>query len=152
MKVGDLLKADCCDFNCTATTKEQLLISMAHMLNNAGCLNSYSKYLETVYRREEEFCTGVGFGLAIPHGKSDSVKFPSLAFSSLKNGIDYGSFDDMPVTIAFMVAVPLESNNLHLEVLAAISRKMVHEDTQEALKKASSYSDVLKVFENVDIQ
>ncbi len=92
--------------------------------------------------------TGVGNGVAIPHGKSPSVKEPSLVFARSDKGVDFASFDDKPAKLFFMIAVPEESSDEHLKVLAQLSRKLMHEDFRNYLLNVNSKEEVLEFIKN----
>ena len=84
--------------------------------------------------REKTGSTGIGFGVAIPHGKSAGVSKPGLAFAKLSRPIDWDSLDGQPVSIIFMIAVPEEAtSNEHLQILIEISRKLINEDFRNRL-------------------
>lgn len=151
MKLTEILNQDCCIFDMKAVTKDDAIQELAQRLGNAGKLYSLENYIAAVWKREEEFSTGVGEGLAIPHGKDDSVVVPALAYGFSKSGIEYGSFDEQPVHFVFMVAVPMKSDDLHLRLLAVIARKLVHESTREKLKSAEDYEQLMSVFSDVEI-
>ena len=72
----------------------------------SGKLLDVEQYRAQVYAREEESTTGIGEGIAIPHGKCDAVKTPGLAAMVIKNGVDYDSLDGEPVTLLFLIAAP----------------------------------------------
>lgn len=71
--------------------------------------------------REEESTTGIGEGIAIPHGKCDAVKKPGLAAMVIKNGVEFEALDDEPVTLLFLIAAPNTEDNIHLDVLSKLS-------------------------------
>lgn len=152
MRLSEILMQESCIFGCSAATQESLIREMAKKLYQCGCVDDLEKFVLAVHAREAEFSTAIGEGLAIPHGKCNCVRKAGLAFASIPDGVDYQSFDGVPVTIAFMVAAPMEADDLHLRILGAIARKMVYEETKEALKTATCYEDVIKVFEEIDIK
>ncbi len=145
MKISSLLNADLIKVNLQKTDKNEVLQELVNVLDNAGKLKSNDDFYKAILAREEETTTGVGNGIAIPHGKSSAVKEPSLAFGKSINGIDFGSFDDKPAKIFFMIAVPEEKSNEHLKVLAQLSRKLMHKDFREALLSADTKEEVLNV-------
>jgi len=152
MKLSELLQPECCMFGVEVSSRNELIERMAGTLSDSGAVQDLPAFIQAVYDREAEFSTAIGDGLAIPHGKTAAVAHPGLAFASIPNGVDYQSFDGIPVTIAFMVAVPLDGNDLHLRILGAIARKMVYEETKQALRNAKTYEEILSVFDDIDIQ
>ncbi len=106
---------------------------------------------EEVYKkalnREEKGTTGVGKGVAIPHVKSSAVKKPTVAFGRSQDGIDYGSMDEKPTHLFFLIVVPEESHDQHLKLLAQLSRKLIHDDFRESLMKAKKPEDIIDILE-----
>lgn len=86
-------------------------------------------------------------GIAIPHGKSDSVNEAAIVFGKSNQGIDYGSMDDKPAHLFFLIAVPQDSNDIHLRALSQISRKLMHENVRNAIMNSSNFEEFIKVFE-----
>ena len=122
-------------------SKEEIISFMASKIDEAGRLNNLDKYIECVYEREKSFPTCVGFHVAIPHGKSASVKTPTLAFVSLKDKVIWHCDDS--VKLVFMIAVPAEyEGNFHLKVLAELSKNLMHDEFREKLLCSSDKSEI----------
>lgn len=131
-------------------TKEECIDKMAESMLAAGFVKDKAEYVKAVLAREELSSTGVGFGVAIPHGKSNGVAAPGLAYAKLAQPIDWQSLDGSPVSIVFLIGVPEEkAGNEHLQILAALSRKLIHEEFRNQLLSADSPEQVIKVIENV---
>jgi fructose-specific phosphotransferase system IIA component len=124
---------------CTATDKKSAIEAMVDALERSGALTDKAAYLEAVLAREATGSTGIGFGVAIPHGKSSGAGKPALAFAKFSQPIDWNSLDGEPVQAAFMIAVPQEAaGNEHLKILIAISRKMIDEQFRSQLLEADN--------------
>lgn len=114
--------------------KENCIRSMIDGLEAAGCISDKGAYFDAVTKREATGSTGIGFGVAIPHGKSAGVSKPGLAFAKLSQPLDWESLDGNPVSIVFMIAVPeAAAGNEHLQILIALSRKLIDEQFRESL-------------------
>jgi PTS system nitrogen regulatory IIA component len=148
MEIKDILDEKMVVFDLKATTKEEVLKELVSILKKNGVIDDEEGFLNIVKKREEEFSTGIGYGIAIPHGKSDLVKKPSVVFGKSKKGVDYNSMDGKPAYIFFLIAVPENSDDLHLKVLAELSRSLMHEEVRKMLEKASTPEDVIKSFTN----
>ena len=148
MEIKDILDEKMMVFDLKATTKEKVLKELVGILKKNGVIDDEEGFLNIVKKREEEFSTGIGYGIAIPHGKSDLVKKPSVVFGKSKKGVDYNSMDGKPAYIFFLIAVPENSDDLHLKVLAELSRSLMHEEVRKMLEKASTPEDVIKSFTN----
>ena len=147
MNITELLNANQIKLELTSKTKEDVIKEMVKILDDNGKLLDKDKYLQAVLNREKEFSTGIGMGIAIPHGKSSGVKEPALVFGRSMVGIDYESMDDEPAHIFFLIAVPEESSNEHLKILSQISRKLMHKELRESLMKASSAEEIITLLD-----
>ncbi|HBT50388.1 MAG TPA: PTS fructose transporter subunit IIA [Caldanaerobacter subterraneus] len=148
MEIKDVLDEKMMVFDLKAKTKEEVLEELVKVLKENDVVDDEKGFLEVVKKREEEFSTGIGYGVAIPHGKSSLVKKPSIVFGKSQNGVDYNSMDGKPAHLFFLIAVPDNSNELHLKVLAELSRALMHKEVREALEKASTPEEVIRAFEN----
>lgn len=148
MQISELLHPEAIKLNLTSTNKEDVLKEMAGLLVNTGCLLNEDVFLKTIWDREEKGSTGIGFGVAIPHGKSNAVKEARIAFGFSKEGIEYQSLDEKAAHIFFMIAVPEASENEHLKVLAKLSRMLIHQDFRDKLASVESEEELLKVIED----
>ena len=135
------------NFNLRASTKDQVLDELIDILEADEKIIDKKEFKKAVLKREEEFSTGIGMGIAIPHGKSSAVRQASIVFGRSNKGIDYESMDDKPAYLFFLIAVPEQSNDVHLRALNEISRKLMHPDIREKIFKAESFEDFIKVFE-----
>lgn len=126
-EIRDVLKPAFINFDLKTTDKQAAISELANTFLTKGVVTNDSVYLEAVMKREEESTTGIGFGVAIPHGKSAAVAEPSLAFGRSQAGIQYDSMDGKPVHLMFLIAVPETSNDEHLRILSKLSRKLMHE-------------------------
>ena len=116
----------------------------------SGKLSDVEKYREQVYAREEESTTGIGEGIAIPHGKCDAVKAPGLAAMVIKNGVEYESLDWEPVTLLFLIAAPNTKDNVHLDVLSKLSVMLMDENFTTSLRNAKSVDEFLQIIDAAD--
>ncbi|AJY74110.1 PTS sugar transporter subunit IIA [Paenibacillus beijingensis] len=114
--------------------KNAAIDALAGALAESGAVTDKAAYLEALHARENTGSTGIGFGVAIPHGKSSGVAQAALAFAKFASPIDWQSLDGEPVSAAFMIAVPEEAaGNDHLKILIAISRKLIDDEFREQL-------------------
>lgn len=146
MEVKDMFSKERACFDLKATTKMEVIDELIELLIKNDKVSDKEKFKAAVLKREEEFSTGIGLGIAIPHGKSNAVKEASIVFGKSSKGIDYKSMDDEPAYLFFLIAVPEESDNLHLKALSEISRKLMHAETREALMKAKNFEEFLSAF------
>nr|WP_044642309.1 fructose PTS transporter subunit IIA [Risungbinella massiliensis] len=149
MKLSSLLTEDLITLHLQSTDKDAAMNELAQLLDQAGVLSSVDGYLEALHQREKQGSTGIGFGIAIPHGKSDAVKEPRVAFGRT-SGIDWDSLDGEPAQLIFMIAVPAEqAGDEHLRILQALSRKLIDDEFREALLAADSKEKVIQLLHAV---
>ena len=146
MNIQDLLSASRVNFNLQSTTKSEVINELIDILDADGKLSDKEQYKIAVLHREKEFSTGIGMGIAIPHAKDASVKEAALTLGISAKGIDYESLDETLAHIFFLIAVPADSNDVHLKVLSFISRKLMHQEVRDNLMSSKTYEDVLAAF------
>ena len=136
MRITDLLDKRSIAFDKNPANKQETLDMAVDLMCASGKINDTEAYRKQVYLREEESTTGIGEGIAIPHGKGDCVSTPGLAAMVIKNGVDFDSLDGDPVTLLFLIAAPNTEDNVHLEVLSKLSMMLMDEQFTEALRNA----------------
>jgi PTS system fructose-specific IIA component/PTS system nitrogen regulatory IIA component len=146
MTTKDMFSKNRISFDLKASNKDEVIKELIQLLYDDGKIIDKEKFREAVLKREEEFSTGIGMGIAIPHGKSNAVKEASIAFGRSNKGIDYESMDDKPANLFFLIAVPEESSDVHLKALSEISRKLMHTEIREKLFKVQSFEEFIKIF------
>jgi len=129
--------------------KADLFRHMVTLLEKNGSVSDAEKFIQSLNRREAEAPTYMGEFVAIPHGKCDSVRRPTVAFLRLREPMWYESNDDAgEVSLIFMLAVPKEEASTgHLRMLANLSMLMMEEDFVQTLWKAESYQDIIQAFD-----
>lgn len=146
MNIQDLLSASRVNFNLQASTKLAVINELIDILDADGKLSDKEQYKAAVLHRETEFSTGIGMGIAIPHAKDASVKEAALTLGISKQGVDYEALDGTAAHLFFLIAVPADSNDVHLKVLSYISRKLMHQEVRDQLLSATTYDEVLAAF------
>ena len=108
MKLTDLISEDLVKMELTGTSKDEVMEEMADLIDQSGALNQLERFKKDLYLREKEGSTGIGFGIAIPHGKSDGVNTARVALGIKREGIEWNSMDGEKAKLIFMIAVPGE--------------------------------------------
>ena len=150
MRITDLLDKNSISLNAAPADKKETLDLAVELMAKSGKLSDVEKYREQVYLREEESTTGIGEGIAIPHGKCDAVKAPGLAAMVIKNGVEYESLDGEPVTLLFLIAAPNTKDNVHLDVLSKLSVMLMDENFTTSLRNAKSVEEFLQIIDAAD--
>ncbi len=151
MDLSLLINEQIISLKLNARTKEEAIKKIAEKMKESGYISNIEKYMEAVLKREEKGSTGIGFSLAIPHGKSEGVNKPALGFAKLVEPIDWQSLDGNPVKMLFVIAVPIDqAGDEHLKILSSISRKLIHEDFRNQLIAASSSQEIINILKSID--
>ncbi|MGA9517446.1 MAG: fructose-specific PTS transporter subunit EIIC [Trichococcus sp.] len=146
MKINDILLKELMIMDLQATTKEGVIDEMIAGLSTNGIINDAAVYKEGIMKRESQTSTGLGDGIAMPHAKNKAVIKPAVVFAKSAAGVDYASLDGQPAHLFFMIAAPEGANNVHLEVLASLSRLLINPDFTASLKKAKTPEEVQGLF------
>ena len=144
-----VIKKELITVDLQATTKEGVIYELTDILYEGGCLTDKEAFIKDVLLREEEGATGLGNGIAIPHGKSGSVLKTRIAVGISKNDIPWESLDDKPVNTIILFAVQdSDANTTHILLLQQVAIFLADEDFLERLKKARSEEEVIELFTN----
>lgn len=137
--------------NLKASTREEVIQKLAELLWNNGFIRNVHEFVNDVAERESQMTTGVGNGLAIPRGKSNSVLESTVVFAKVDQAIEWNSLDEEPVKLIFLLAIANEDEgNEHLRLLADISEKLMDEAFVESIREADSAKEIkaLLAFKN----
>lgn len=146
MSTKEMFSKERVTFDLKSQTKKEVIDELIDILVADGKVNDKDAFREAVLKREEEFSTGIGMSIAIPHGKSDSVNEASIVFGRSNAGIDYESMDDLPAHLFFLIAVPMESSDLHLRALSEISRNLMHKEIRDQLMNCQTFEEFINSF------
>jgi fructose-specific phosphotransferase system IIA component len=151
MKLSDLMTSELVKLDLQGSTKDAIMDEMIGMLEEVQALNNREAFKSALYEREAQGSTGIGFGIAIPHGKSDAaVKAPRVAFGIKKAGVDWDSLDGEAANLVFMIAVPgTHAGNEHLKILQMLSRKLIDDEFRESLLQASSVEEIMSLMNSI---
>lgn len=150
MKLVDLLSPDVVSLDLKAHGKRDALEEMCRLLSSGKKLGDADALLKTLVDREALGSTGIGQGVAIPHGKSASVGGQSAALAISKRGVEFEALDGEPVHILFLLVAPPDAAGLHLKALAKVSRLLKDKFFRQALRDAVSVEEILKIIREED--
>lgn len=150
MRITDLLDKQSISLNGAPKDKKEALDQVVDLMTKSGKINDVEAYRQRVYAREEESTTGIGEGIAIPHGKCDAVTKPGLAAMVVKDGVDFDSLDGEPVHLIFLIAAPNTEDNIHLDVLSKLSVLLMDEQFTADLLNAKSVDEFLEIVDKAD--
>lgn len=131
-----------------AKNKHDVIVKLARILKKANYISDVNLFVKDIYLRENEGITGIGQGIAIPHGKSNDVKRIGVAIGILKHGIKWESLDDEKVKIVILFAVNKNADAARnqLKLLSVFAGKLGNEEVVAKLKKSKSVDDVIRAF------
>ncbi len=150
MKIMDILVRDAVILDLASTTKSEVLAEMAGALAQAESALDSQLLVDVLKAREELQSTGIGDGVAIPHGKMPGIERLVASFARSKAGVDFASIDGRPTDLFFLLVVPEHSGGQHLKALARISRFLRDESFRQKLVGAEALEDVLNAIEEED--
>ena len=119
---------------------------LASVLEDDGAVPDQKRFLADLIRREKQASTGIGKGVAVPHAHEDSIERQLLAIGISREGIDFASIDGEPVHIVALLATPRKHQKQHMELLAALSRLLQHEEVRQSLIQAADSAEVVDIF------
>jgi len=129
-----------------SSSKEDIIKEMINRLVVSGKIKDREAALEAVLAREEKMSTGMENGIAIPHGKTDSVDHLITAVALKKEGVDFESMDGQVSKIFIMTISPLSRSGPHIQFLAEVSKLLKEPEAREMLLAARTVEEVIRVF------
>lgn len=130
-------------------SRDESLDILINNLDEHGFVNDKNKLKQSVLERESQSTTAIGMNVAIPHAKSDAVKEPIVAVLKNKNGIQWESLDGTLPKIIFLIAVPNDSNDVHLKLLQRLSRALMNDDIRNDLIEAENTSKIYQILKSI---
>ena len=150
MQILDFLSPEAIKMSLESKSKKDVIKELVDLLFATGKVKDKKKMVQTLMEREELGSTGIGQGIAIPHGKSDTVTDLAAAFGLSTEGIGFESLDGEPVNIFFLLVAPENSAGIHLKALARISRLMKDQTFRKRLMEANSSEEIYALFSEGD--
>ena len=143
MSIRELITPGTVTLDLKAGSPEEAMAELGALLVASGAVTDLDTYLQAVKAREAMGTTAVGFGVAIPHGKSGAVSRAAVAFGRSRSALNWESLDGEPVKMVFLIAAPDGAHDLHLKALSQLARLLMHEEVREKLLTAASPADVI---------
>ena len=150
MKITDLLNKNAIQLNGTFKNKEEVIDKLIELMTTNGNITDKEKYKKVVLKREEEGTTGIGDGIAIPHGKTDAVTKPGLSAIIVPDGVEFNALDGKPAKILFLIAAPDTKDNVHLDVLSRLSTLLMDTEFRKALLNAKTPEEFLMCIDRAE--
>lgn len=147
MTLLDILSPDTTIVDLKGETKEEIIAELVDSLANSDAITDRDKVLQAVLEREKIMSTGIGDGIAIPHGKSDSVEQLIAALGTQRRGVDFEALDGEPAYVFFLLVSPANVSGPHIKALARISRLLKNDEFKKKLIAAESSTAVIGIIE-----
>jgi PTS system nitrogen regulatory IIA component len=152
MTLSELLTSKAVSANLKARTKRDALVELVDLLEDAHAIRSQGEILDRVLRREAMMSTGIGNGVAIPHGKAKAVDRMLAACGISREGVDFESADGEPAHIFILLVSPETVGASHVKVLANISRVLKEESVRKLLREAAGATELLAALKSAESQ
>ncbi len=150
MVITKILQPNCVIAPLKGNDKESVITELVDVLSANNQLDNRDNVLEAVLMREETRSTGIGSGIAIPHGKCAGVKELVMAVGIAPVPVEFNSIDGKPVSIIVLLASPIDRTGPHIQALAKISRMMLDEEFKSKLEKSTSPEQVYELMATKD--
>ena len=150
MKITDLLSIDSIEIGSSYKDKDELLKNAVKLMCRSGIINNEKEYLNSVLEREKESTTGVGNGIAIPHGRCKTVDKAGLAAIVLNKPVEYEALDNKPVELLFLIAAPEDKGNVHLEILSKLAMMLMDQEFTFKLKNSRTAEEFIRVIDEAE--
>ena len=147
MQILDFLSVESIKLSIESKNKKDAIKELVEVLVKSGKVKDKKKMIQTLMEREELGSTGIGQGIAIPHGKSDTVSDLAAAFGVSADGVSFDSLDGEPVNIFFLLVAPEGAAGAHLKDLARISSLLKDKYFRKSLLSAQSPEEVIKIIQ-----
>ena len=143
LKLAQFCGFDLIKLELESSTKAEVLRELSELLAKSPNVEDAESTYEALLEREDLASTGMGLGVAVPHGRSPKCTGLTIAFGRSEKGIEFGSFDGQPVHLFFAILVPITAIHLHLQILASLSLMLQDEENRQLLKEAEFPQEIL---------
>ena len=151
MKLTDILPVDCVRVPLDASDKTEAITELVDLLHETGRVTDRDAVLRTVLDREATRSTGIGYGLAVPHGKSAACPRLAMAVGKPAAPVDFESKDGQPVNLIVLLASPPDQTGPHIQALARLSRLMLMESFRQAVADATSGDELYQIIRKHEV-
>lgn len=146
MEIVDILKKDQIFFDLECETQEEAIRLLSQTYFDKGLIEDQETYIQAVMEREVHSTTGIGNGIAIPHGKSTTVVDSSIIIAKTKNDIEWNSLDEKPVNLIFLLAISdSDKGDGHLRLLSQLAVHLMDDELVEEMKATNSADKIIEL-------
>ncbi len=152
MKIVDILPVERIKIPLGYRSKEEIITEMVELISSSGKDIDFPNVLKSILNRERTMSTGIGGGVAIPHGKSSGVQEVTASFGVIPEGVDFESLDGEPVYLFFLIASPEGPAGPHLKTLSLISRLIEQDSIKKKLLQATTPEEAYTILAEGEAQ
>lgn len=145
MRLTDMIDPACIKVPLDAENKQQAIYALIELLHDQGRISDAQTVKEAVWHRESTRTTGIGHGLAIPHGKCDCCDGLVMAIGRPAQPIDFNSIDGRPVSLIILLISPADQTGPHIQALATVSRMMTDQQFRHAIREANTADEIFQL-------
>ncbi|MGM0502717.1 MAG: PTS sugar transporter subunit IIA [Bacillota bacterium] len=150
MKISSALTKELIELDLKGENREEVLKEMVELMKEEDRITSKSEFYQTLLEREQEGTTGLGRGVAIPHGKSEVVNELALVFGRSEQGIEFNSRDGKPVHLFFMVADYKGHSPEYLKLVSQLTKNVRQDEFRESLLEAETKEEVIETIKEYE--
>ncbi|GBG95453.1 fructose-specific PTS system IIA component [Ligilactobacillus salitolerans] len=147
MELAEIIQPELVSYDLEASNQKEVINKMAELLVKQGVVLDQDEFVASVFAREKTGTTGIGAGIAIPHGQADTVTASAVAIAKLHEAVEWKSLDDKPVIYVFLLAIPNSGAQEHLQLLSQLAEDLMDDDVRAKLEKSQSAQDLMQVFQ-----
>lgn len=149
MDITNMISVNTIELNVDLKSKEEVLNYITEILKKEKRIISKEETFKGYVDREKQGTTGIGFRLAIPHCKAESVIKPAIVYITLKNPVDWQALDEKPVNVVIGLAIPKKlSGTLYLEILSSLASNLMEDDFRDSLFSMNNKNDLIKFLQD----
>lgn len=145
MRLRDILHPECVKVPLAAQNKQEAIFELVDLLAEHGLVGNREELKQTVWQREMTRTTGIGHGVAIPHGKAAGVSRLALAVGKTAQPLEFNAIDGRPVELIFLLASPADQTGPHIQALASISRILADPAFRAAMRAAGTAQELYQL-------
>lgn len=147
MKLSNILSKEYICLDLKGTSKEEIISNLVDLLSGSDNIIDKEQYKKDVIEREKQSTTGIGEGIAIPHGKSKGIKKALMGIGISKEGLEFESLDGKKSNLFFILGVPESKNDEHIKIISNISRLIMKDEVKNKILNAVTVDEVYEALD-----
>lgn len=149
LELEEVVKKELVFVDMEANSKEEVISKLSNELYQKGYLSDKDQFIKDTLAREKEGLTGIGNGIAIPHGKSEGVKKTTITLAKLAEPLEWGALDDLPVEVILLFSVKkTDETTTHIKLLQQVSIMLADDEFLHRLTEAKSSKELYELVIN----